>query len=133
MSNIKSITMNSETLANLKDDMDAIITKTLDSMQVAHCGEATVTVKLKISLEKVPVTNEKGYRDALRPKFEHTVSTSVQIKDQKKGSTSGDYEMYRDPSTGKWCMKDIKSQISMFEEPIDIDDDLEVLKGEGEE
>ena len=130
MSTIKSINMSSETMASLKADMDDMITKTLDSMQVAHCGEATISVKLKISLEKVPVTNEKEYRDALRPKFDHTVTTSVQIKDQKKGTTSGDYEMYRDPDSGKWCMKDIKSQISMFEEPIDMDDDLKDLEEE---
>lgn len=130
MSTIKSINMSSETLASLKADMDDMIAKTLDSMHVAHCGEATISVKLKISLEKVPVTNEKEYREALRPKFDHTVTTSVQIKDQKKGTTSGDYEMYHDPSTGKWCMKDIKSQISMFEEPIDMDDDLKDLEEE---
>lgn len=129
----KTITMSSATLANLKADMDDIISKTLSSMQATHCGEATVSVKLKISLEKRAIVNEAEYREAISPKFEHTVSTSIQIKDQKKGSTSGDYELYRNPENGQWCIKDIKSQLSMFEESVADDLDEQLLGGDDEE
>ena len=115
MSEFMPITMESETMSALKADMDSILSKTISSMQATQNGEATVTVKIKITLERRRIADEQSSRAITVPKFEHDVQSVVQMKDKKSGSMPGEYELVYDPITDSWYMREIRAQISMFD------------------
>lgn len=115
MSEIMTVSMDSETLSGLKGDIDNMINRTLRTMHSSQNGEAVISVKLKISLEKRAVDNEKVYREAVCPKFEHDIQSVVQTKDKISGATQGDYELVYDPKLDRWVMRDMRAQVSMFD------------------
>lgn len=118
MSEIITVSMDSETLSGLKSDIDNMINRTLRTMHSSQNGEAVISVKLKISLEKRTVDNEKVFREAICPKFEHDIQSVVQTKDKISGATQGDYELVYDPKLDRWVMRDMRGQMSMFDAEI---------------
>ena len=116
MNGIKPITLENETLQAMKHDMDEIINKTIKTMQMSQSSEGTVTVKLKISIENRGIANETVYRTGIIPKFEHDVQSVVQTKDKKSGQMSGENELVYDAENDCWYMRDIRAQISMFDD-----------------
>lgn len=118
MSEVKAISMESEAMEALRADMNAIINKTIKTMQMGKNGEATVSVKIKIGLEERTICHNDGTRQAIVPTFEHDVQSVVQTKDKKSGSMSGERELVYDPENDTWYMRDIRAQISIFDEAV---------------
>ena len=122
------ITLKSDTFETMIGDFDALINRTLLQMQELDLSEAEVTLKVKVTTETRAVDhptaeNINGTRDAIVPKFEHVVASVLKIKDEQKGSLSGNFELIYDPETGKFVMVDIGfSQTSMFDEDV-VDED----------
>lgn len=92
-----------------------------------------MTLKLKISLEKgtAPDFSEIKYRaerDIVRPTFTHKVSSVMQIKCEKSGILSGDYELVWDEESGDYIMRPIDNgQISLFEDREQISSECEEI------
>ena len=115
--NDMSLSLKSETFSALKEDFDSILARTIGNMEMKGAEEATVTLKLGISLEKSSVNGPAGIRDIVKPSFKHDISSVMQVKDKKSGALTGDYEMVWDADEGKYVMRRIDNgQTSMFDE-----------------
>ena len=112
-----SLSLKSETFSALKEDFDSILVRTIGNMEMKGAEDATVTLKLGISLEKSSVIGPYGLRDIVKPSFKHDISSVMQVKDKKSGALTGDYEMVWDAEEGKYVMRRIDNgQTSMFDD-----------------
>ena len=106
------LTLNSSTFAALKADFDQVLKNTLRNMQEKDSEAAEVKVSLKISFVK----DEKSYiqiadlddrREIIIPKFDHKVSSVLQIKDEASGTLGGNFELVFDEKRRSWIMREI--------------------------
>lgn len=120
-SNVLALTMESEAFNGLKTDFNQVLRRTLTNMERKESEQAELTVKLKISLEKdtAPDFSEVRYRaerDIVRPTFTHKISSVMQIKCEKSGVLSGNYELVWDEESGDYVMRPIEDgQMSLFD------------------
>ncbi len=132
--NVWALTLSSDTFNALKSDFDQVLRKTLTNMENKESEQAELTVKLKISLMKEQAPNfdsliPGAQREVIKPKFDHKVSSVMQIKDEKTGTLSGNYELVWDGELGQYVMREIKyTQLSIFEYDKEVYDE-DALKG----
>lgn len=111
-----SLSLKSETFSALKEDFDSILSRTIGNMEMKGAEEATVTLKLGISLEKSSVNGPNGIQAITKPSFKHDISSVMQVKDKKSGALTGDYELVWDTTEGKYVMRRIDNgQVSIFD------------------
>ena len=112
------LSLKSDTFAALKEDFDGVLARTIGNMEMKNADNATITLKLGITLDKVSVGTLNGNQDITRPSFKHDISSVMQVKDRKSGALTGDYELiYED---GKYVMRRIDDgQTNMFEGQIE--------------
>ena len=116
--NDMSLSLKSDTFSALKEDFDSILARTIGNMEMKGAEEATVTLKLGISLEKSSVNGPNGLQDITKPSFKHDISSVMQVKDKKSGALTGDYELVWDDGEGKYVMRRIDNgQVSIFDAP----------------
>lgn len=120
MKNETVINMSGSIFSDLKRDMTMTMQDAIAKMKEVGSDTATVSVKIKIELDKTPVTSEKDYRDADVPKFKHKVEYSVPVKDSREGEIGGEYELIH--KEGQYGLKPLDGQTSMFD---DEDEDTE--------
>ena len=119
---ILALNINSNAFENMKSDFDKVLRRTLGNMQSKESKEATLTVKLSISLTeaKVPDLDSPSVdamRIVLKPRFDHKVSSVMQIKAEESGSLKGEYELIWDDESQDFVMKPIDNgQSSLFDE-----------------
>lgn len=130
MSNVMQLSLNGDTFAGFKKDFDTILARTLGNMQMKGAEDATVTVKMNISLDKRCVGGFGSMDTVTVPSFKHDISSVMQIKDKMTGQFSGEYAMIWDEEEKGYVLEYIKSeQASLFDndEPCgrfsDIEDD----------
>lgn len=122
-SNKYDLTLDGEVFNCLKSDFNRMLNSLLSTMESKESEEADVTIKLKVTLKEgtAPDLNITAYsaeREILVPKFEHAISTTVQIKDKKTGFVGGsNYELFFDRKTGVYAMRPIKdAQRSIYDQ-----------------
>ena len=115
------LTLDSTAFSKLKEDFNSILKKTLGNMQVKDSREATLTLKLNISLTDAEapdfsVPYENAMRNIKKPRFDHKISSVMQIKNEESGSLKGEYELIWDEELGDWIMKPIDNgQCTIFD------------------
>lgn len=120
--NIYPLSLNGDTFNALKSDYDSMLRQTLTKMEDLKVEDATITIKVAVSLEKDQARDfqANGYdamRDIVKPTFKHEISTVMQVKDKKSGSLGGTMEMVWDQELGQYVMRPIDNgQVSMFDE-----------------
>ena len=115
MEKIKPVNLESDTFAQMKQDLTMSINLLLRLMQRYGEDKAGLTLKLSVSLTEQELDNgDKG----VVPTFEHKVTTAVQRKDETKGKLPGEYVLDPD-GKGGYNLKPLSSQIDMFEEEIE--------------
>lgn len=114
MSKIKPVNLESDTFAQMKQDMTAQINRLLRQMQKYNAEKAAVTVKLTVSLEEEEL--DDGVKGVI-PLFEHKVTSTVQIKNQAEGKLGSEYVLTERPD-GTYELRPISGQLDMFEEPV---------------
>lgn len=112
------LSLKSDTFAAMKEDFDGVLARTIGNMEMKNADNATITLKLGITLDKVSVGTPNGNQDITRPSFKHDISSVIQVKDRKSGALTGDYELvYED---GKYVMRRIDDgQTNMFDGRIE--------------
>lgn len=112
------LSLKSDTFAAMKEDFDGVLARTIGNMEMKNADNATITLKLGITLDKVSVGTPNGNQDITRPSFKHDISSVMQVKDRKSGALTGDYELvYED---GKYVMRRIDDgQTNMFDGRIE--------------
>lgn len=116
--NEMTLSLKSDTFAALKEDFDGVLARTIGNMEMKNADNATITLKLGITLDKVSVGTPNGNQDITRPSFKHDISSVMQVKDRKSGALTGDYELiYED---GKYVMRRIDDgQTSLYDEKVE--------------
>lgn len=114
---ILKLNINSNAFENLKADFDKVLRRTLGNMQIKESDEATLTLKLSIKLTEMEVPDfDAAYPNAMRkihkPRFDHKVSSVMQIKTEESGHLKGEYELVWDEEAQDFVMK------PMFDEDI---------------
>lgn len=125
------ITIESDALSSLRNDIDGMISRALKTMHMTNNGEATVTAKIKITLNNEMTPTPDGVRKVVRPVFEHEVQSVVQAKDKMTGTMNGEYELVYDADQDKWYMKSTRNQVSMFDEDAQMGDEPAVVQVNG--
>lgn len=111
-----ALSLNGNTFINLKNDFDVILARTVGNMTMRGADEATVTLKLGISLEKESVDTPTGYQDVVKPSFKHDISSVMQIKDKMTGQFKGSFGMVYDEKKKKWVLRNIDDgQMDLFD------------------
>lgn len=115
------LTLDGTAFSKMKEDFNSILKKTLDNMQAKDSREATITLKLNISLTDAEapdfsVPYENAMRNIKKPRFDHKISSAMQIKSEESGSLKGEYELAWDEDIEDWIMKPIDNgQCTLFD------------------
>lgn len=113
------LSLSGDTFQALKTDFDSILARTIGNMEMKGADEATVTIKLGISLEKVNSGTYDDAKEVTKPSFKHDISSVMQVKDKKTGSLAGDYELVWDTEEQKYVMRKLGGeQMNMFDDEI---------------
>lgn len=124
---ILKLNININAFENLKADFDKVLRRTLGNMQIKESDEATLTLKLSIKLTEMEVPDfEAAYPNAMRkihkPRFDHKVSSVMQIKTEESGHLKGEYELVWDEDAQDFVMKPIDNgQKTLFDDIINGD------------
>lgn len=105
---ICEVSIDDEIFESTREDFDELMTEMLYSMQQKKSDSGELTLKMKISLlnQCEEIDGEKiAY---IRPFFEHKISSSIQIKDERRGGFDKDYALVLDNQ--KYCLKKIEDR-----------------------
>ncbi len=115
--NTKDLTLNSDTFKSMKEDFNSILSRTLGNMTMRGATDATVTLKLSVSLEKVADNTNEEMREVTKPSFKHDISSVMQVKDKKSGALTGNNELVWDEDKGDWVLREFGAQqMNMFDD-----------------
>ena len=117
MKDVLPINMASSTFSEMKGDLTKALNKCLTEMEKADSDVGRVTLAISIVKDKMPVTTEKDYRDAVVPRFKWKAESNVPMKTAYEGELGGEYEL-TDGEDG-FALKSINGQTSMFDEDED--------------
>ena len=123
MKDIMPINMASSTFSEMKGDLTQAINKCLKEMEKADSDVGKVTLSISIVKDKMPVTTEKDYRDAVVPRFKWKAESNVPLKTAYEGELGGEYELTKEEDG--FALKSINGQTSMFDEDDETEEDDE--------
>ncbi len=108
----------------LRENFNAVMKKTLFTMQSKGSDSGKINLELKIFLNHDVLELGSGIfgketREYVNPAFEHKVTSTIQIKDEKTGKIDGKYELVS--ADGSYFIKEIENpQRSLFDAETDI-------------
>ena len=137
-SNILNLSIDSSVFDAMREDFDKVLKRTIGNMEVKDSDEATLTLKLSIMLKATDVPDYESadpgaMRTIHKPKFDHKVSSVMQIKTEESGKFSGEYELVWDDELQDFVMKPIENGQMSFddygvsEDAPDEDDQIRAL------
>ena len=119
MKDFMPINLASGTLSAMKGDLTQAIQDCLQKMDDARSDTGKVTLGITIVKDKIPVTTERDYRDAVVPKLKWKAESNVPMKNAFEGEFGGEYELTKDDGT--YGLKCIGGQTNLFDEDEDED------------
>ena len=128
MSTASVMNINNEVFAKMRTDFDIILNSTLKKMTGKGDDEATLTIKLVLTLD-----HEDGYdsdsqceddaHDVIKPSVQHKITSVLTTKSNTSGETKGDEALYWDKESGMYVTRPfLGAQTSMFDENKKVDD-----------
>lgn len=120
---IMPISLASSTFSDMKGDWTKTMQEALAKAKELGVSKGSVTLKTEFVLDKVPVTTEKDYRDAVVPRFKWKAESNVPLKTAFEGELGGEYELTKEDDG--FALKSINGQTSMFDEDEDTEEDEE--------
>lgn len=129
MSTASVMNINNEVFAKMRTDFDSILNSTLKKMTGKGDDEATLTIKLVLTLD-----HEDGYdsdsqceddaHDVIKPSVQHKITSVLTTKSNTSGETKGDDALYWDKESGMYVTRPfLGAQTSMFDADKKVDDD----------
>ncbi len=112
------LSMESEALARLRLDMDAMLTSTIADMTKYGNGKAKLAVAIDIELDNDMLPDgQGGHRQAVVPTIKHKVKTQIQVKGERGGEIPSGYELLWDQDNNCFYLRhQSNNQISIFDE-----------------
>lgn len=121
----EKLTLDSETFSGMSQDYNFVLQRLLETMRDRDCDEGAITLNLKISLKSEHIPNydpniQGESREVKKPKFEHKISSSVKITDEKKGILDTEMELIMDDDTGMFVLRPVinTQQRSFFDDDM---------------
>jgi hypothetical protein len=128
MSELISLSMQSDAFNGFKQDYDMLLNTTLNTMQKKGVDVATITAKFEIHLiEGIDETTKEAVARAITiPMFKHKITAAMKLQSELSGTLGGtDYELVWNKKTGSFAMVPVKSaQQSMFDDYDYEEDEL---------
>lgn len=129
MSTASVMNINNEVFAKMRTDFDIILNSTLKKMTGKGDDEATLTIKLVLTLD-----HEDGYdsdsqceddaHDVIKPSVQHKITSVLTTKSNTSGETKGDEALYWDKESGMYVTRPfLGAQTSMFDKNEKVSDD----------
>lgn len=110
------LSLNGDTFQDLKRDFDTVLNRTVGNMTMKGAEDATITLKLDLSLEKSSVGVGNGVQEVTIPSFKHTISSVMQVKEKMTGQLAGEYGMVWDENEERWVLRKIDNgQMNLFD------------------
>lgn len=130
-SEIQNIYLESTILSGMRKDANEVLQRLIKTMSEKGSMSGEMTIKIKIEYVPEFISDGKnGSRKALKPMFEHAISSKMEVKDSKKGAEYDELrEVVYDAESDRYVLKPIKGseQMSIF----DFTDDADQSEGNG--
>lgn len=115
-----TLNMESDAFNVMRHDFNEVMNTTLRNMAKKDSDFAEVTVKLKITLMEAVQPIDGSFRNYTRPHLSHKISSVMQVRDEKSGAFTGDYELVLDKETKEYVMRPVDDeQMSLFDREDD--------------
>ena len=110
---IITLNINSDAFYEMKEDFNEVLRRTLMNMNSKASDEASLTLKMNISFADVNITEYDKSGKAIcakkvkKPRFDHKISSVMQIKTEASGTLEGEYELEWSENEQDFVMKPI--------------------------
>lgn len=107
--NIYKVSINDDIFEFMKLNFDEMLNNILFSMQKKESDNGELTLKISLSRETEEQQNPifgKEIESYIKPRFEHKITSSIQIKDERSGSFDEDYKLVSED--GKYYVQKIE-------------------------
>ena len=122
MEDCKELRIEADTFEKLRRDANIVLQRALGTMKEKESmeGKVSITVDIKLVQEYIPNFDpniEGETRKILKPKFEHKVTSAINIKNEEKGSTNPERAMVWDEDKQEYVLTYVNNteQRSMFD------------------
>lgn len=122
MEDCKELRIEADTFEKLRRDANIVLQRALGTMKEKESmeGKVSITVDIKLVQEYIPNFDpniEGETRKILKPKFEHKVTSAINIKNEEKGSTNPEMTMVWDEDKQEYVLTYVNNteQRSMFD------------------
>lgn len=108
----KKLDFSSDTFQGVLRDASFVLQRLLGNMVEKGATEGSMNIKLEVNLKEQYIPDytpehEKEERLVRKPVFAHKVTSTVQIKDEKKGNLDTEMELVLDEDSGEYIMAPI--------------------------
>lgn len=122
MEDCKELRIEAETFEKLRRDTNIVLQKALGTMKDKGSMEGKVSITLDIKLVREFIPNfdpevDGETREILKPKFEHKVTSEINIKNEEKGGVNPEMAMVWDEDKQEYVLTYVNNteQRSMFD------------------
>lgn len=122
MEDYRELKLEADTFDKLRRDTNIVLQKALGTMKEKESmeGKVTLSIDIKMTQEFIPNFDpnvEGETRKILKPKFEHKVTSAINIKNEEKGSMNPEMAMVWDEDTQSYVLRYVNNtdQRSMFD------------------
>lgn len=140
MDNIKFLTIESETFANLRSNINGQLQKLLHSMMEKDQleGKITVSIDVNLSCEYIPNYDpniDGETRRVLHPSFAYKTTRQITMKDDVSGKYNSDMELVYDEDTKQYVEKFVSdtTQRTIFDadfREVVVDEEHDIVEEE---
>ncbi len=145
MNDCKELRIEAETFDKLRRDADIVLQRALGTMKEKESmdGKVTITIDIKLVPEFIPNFDPEVQgetRKILKPKFDHKVTSAINIKNEEKGSVNPEMAMVWDEDKQEYVLTYVNNteQRSIFDSdfqaamnaPEDKEPGVPLLEGE---
>lgn len=122
MEDCKELRIEADTFEKLRRDADIVLQRALGTMKEKESmeGKVTITIDIKLVPDFIPNYDPqvKGEtRKILKPKFDHKVTSAINIKNEEKGSVNPEMAMVWDEQKQEYALTYVNNteQRSIFD------------------
>lgn len=122
MENCKELRIEADTFEKLRRDANIVLQRALGTMKEKESMDGKVTISIDIKLVREYIPNydpnvEGESREILKPKFDHKVTSAINIKNEEKGNVNPEMAMVWDEDKQEYVLAYVNNteQRSMFD------------------
>jgi len=125
MNDCKELRIEAETFDEMRKNINIALQRMLKTMEEKNSmdGKIGVSIDIKLVQDFIPNYDQKiegDTREILKPKFEHKVTSTINIKNEEKGTTNPEMAMIWDDEKMEYVLTHVNNteQRSMFDTDI---------------